>query len=88
MVTGRDAVPEGHAWSVDTSHPRDEPSSPRWDEYTQLRDYLRRHPEIAGAYANLKKALALVFDDDIAGYRNAKRPFLQAVIAKAQVERG
>lgn len=64
-----------------------EPSSPRWDEYIELRDYLRRHPEIAGAYANLKKALALVFGDDIAGYRDAKRPFLQAVIAKAQAER-
>ncbi len=65
-----------------------EPSSPRWDEYIQLRDYLRRRPEIAGAYADLKKALALVFEDDIAGYRNAKRPFLQAVIAKVQAERG
>jgi GrpB protein len=47
-----------------------EPSSPRWEEYILIRDYLRRHPEIADAYANLKKALALVFDDDIAGYRN------------------
>ncbi len=64
-----------------------EPSSPRWDEYIQLRDYLRGHPQIAGAYANVKKALALVFDDEIVGYRNAKRPFLQAVIAKAQAER-
>jgi GrpB-like predicted nucleotidyltransferase (UPF0157 family) len=63
-----------------------EPSSPRWEEYILIRDYLRRHPEIAHAYANLKKAL--VFDDDIAGYRNAKRPFLHAVIAKAQAESG
>lgn len=65
-----------------------EPSGPRWDEYVQLRDYLRRHPEIAAAYAELKKALALVFGDDIARYRDAKRPFVQAVIAKAQAERG
>jgi GrpB-like predicted nucleotidyltransferase (UPF0157 family) len=63
-----------------------EPSSPRWDEYTQLRDYLRHHPEIAAAYANFKKALALVFGDDITGYRDAKRPFVQAVIAQAQAE--
>jgi GrpB-like predicted nucleotidyltransferase (UPF0157 family) len=65
-----------------------EPSSLRWNEYIQLRDYLRRHPEIAEAYANLKKALALAFGDDIAGYRDAKRPFVQAVIAKARAETG
>ena len=59
-------------------------SSPRWEEFVLIRDYLRRHPEIAAAYANLKRALALVFDDDIAGFRNAKRPFLQAVLAKAR----
>jgi GrpB-like predicted nucleotidyltransferase (UPF0157 family) len=35
----------------------------------------------------LKKALALVFEEDIAGYRNAKGPFLQAVMAKARAER-
>ena len=64
-----------------------ERSSPRWDEYVLLRDYLRRHPEIARAYADLKQALALVFDEDIGGYRNAKRPFLQAVMAKARIER-
>jgi GrpB-like predicted nucleotidyltransferase (UPF0157 family) len=32
----------------------------------------------------VKKALALVFEDDIAGYRNAKHPFVQAVMAKAR----
>jgi GrpB-like predicted nucleotidyltransferase (UPF0157 family) len=61
-----------------------EPSSPRWGEYILLRDYLRRHPAIAIDYANLKQALALVFGDDIAGYRDAKRPFVEAVIAKAK----
>jgi len=30
------------------------------------------------------EALALVFQDDIAGFRDAKRPFLQAVMAKAR----
>jgi GrpB-like predicted nucleotidyltransferase (UPF0157 family) len=65
-----------------------ERSSRRWDEYIVIRDYLRRHPEVARAYGDLKQALALVFDDDIAGYRDAKRPFLRAVMAKAQAERG
>jgi GrpB-like predicted nucleotidyltransferase (UPF0157 family) len=40
------------------------------------------------AYANVKRALALVFEEDIAGYRNAKHPFIQGVMAKAQAERG
>ena len=64
-----------------------EPSCPRWEEFTLIRDYLRRHEEVAGAYADLKRALALVFDDDIAGYRNAKAPFIQAVMARARAER-
>ena len=64
-----------------------EPANPRWEGFILFRDYLRRHPEIVGAYANVKKALALVFDEDIAGYRNAKHPFIQRVMAKAQAER-
>jgi len=62
-------------------------SSPRWEEFVVVRDHLRRHPEVASAYADLKKALALVFGDDIAGYRSAKGPFLQALLAKARAGR-
>ena len=64
-----------------------EPANPRWEEFILFRDYLRCHPEIVGAYTNVKKALALVFGEDIAGYRNAKHPFIQQVMAHAQVER-
>jgi GrpB-like predicted nucleotidyltransferase (UPF0157 family) len=64
-----------------------ESSSPRWDELILIRDHLRRHSEIARAYGDLKKALAVLFVDDIAGFRNAKRPFLEAVMAKARSER-
>jgi GrpB-like predicted nucleotidyltransferase (UPF0157 family) len=63
-----------------------EPSGARWQELVLIRDHLRRHPEVARAYADLKRALALVFGDDIAGYRNAKRPFLEAVLARARAE--
>jgi len=63
-----------------------ESSSPRWDELLLVRDYLRTHSDVATAYGELKKALALVFQDDIAGFRDAKRPFLQAVMAKARTE--
>jgi GrpB-like predicted nucleotidyltransferase (UPF0157 family) len=64
-----------------------EPANPRWQEFLLFRDYLRHHPEIVGAYGNVKKELALVFGEDIAGYRNAKHPFIQQVMANAQVER-
>jgi GrpB-like predicted nucleotidyltransferase (UPF0157 family) len=64
-----------------------EPDSARWEELVLVRDYLRLHPEYAKAYGALKRALALVFEDDIAGYRGAKQPFLQAILARARAER-
>jgi GrpB-like predicted nucleotidyltransferase (UPF0157 family) len=64
-----------------------EPQTARWEEYVAVRDYLRRHEDVATAYGEFKKALAVVFDDDIAGFREAKRPFMQAVVAKARLER-
>ncbi|HEX8919189.1 MAG TPA: GrpB family protein [Chloroflexota bacterium] len=63
-----------------------EQSSPRWDEFILIRDYLRRHTEAAEEYARLKRALALEFDDDISGFRDAKRPFLQALMERARLE--
>lgn len=63
-----------------------ESSSPRWEELVLVRDYLRTHSEVAEAYGSLKKALAVLFQDDIAGFREAKRPFLRAVMAKARTE--
>ena len=65
-----------------------EPSNPRWRDLLLFRDYLRANPAIAEAYASLKKALALVFEDDIAGFRQAKAPFVQAVMARARGESG
>jgi GrpB-like predicted nucleotidyltransferase (UPF0157 family) len=65
-----------------------EPSSPRWEEFILIRDYLRGHPETAGTYDDLKGALARVFVEDIAGYRSAKADFLQAVMAAARAEKG
>jgi GrpB-like predicted nucleotidyltransferase (UPF0157 family)/predicted enzyme related to lactoylglutathione lyase len=64
-----------------------EPSKPRWEELICLRDYLRRHPEVVEAYGQLKKAIALVFGDDIVGFGNAKEPFVRAVLARAMAER-
>jgi GrpB-like predicted nucleotidyltransferase (UPF0157 family) len=64
-----------------------EPQTERWEEHIAVRDYLRRHEDVAAAYGELKKALAVVFDDDIAGFREGKRPFLEAVVVKARLER-
>jgi GrpB-like predicted nucleotidyltransferase (UPF0157 family) len=63
-----------------------EPSSPRWDELVLVRDYLRAHREIAAAYGELKKALAVLFEDDIEGFRDAKRPFLAEVLRRARLD--
>lgn len=61
-----------------------EPLGDRWDEFILIRDYLRRHREIARQYGELKRALAARFEGDIAGFREAKRPFLRALLAKAR----
>jgi GrpB-like predicted nucleotidyltransferase (UPF0157 family) len=72
-----------------------EEGSDRWEEYVGLRDYLRRHSDylrrhsdVAAAYGELKRALAVLFGDDIAGFREGKRPFLREVLARARLERG
>ena len=49
-----------------------------------FRDYLRAHPGVADAYANLKKTLAVQFGDDIAGFRMAKNSFVKTVTAEAR----
>jgi GrpB-like predicted nucleotidyltransferase (UPF0157 family) len=64
-----------------------EPANSRWEGFLMFRDYLRSHLEIAAAYGALKKALALVLDDDIAAFREAKSPFVRAVMAKARAEK-
>jgi GrpB-like predicted nucleotidyltransferase (UPF0157 family) len=63
-----------------------ERANPRWSHLILFRDYLRHHPEVARAYGSLKKALALVFEDDIGGFRQGKAPFVEAVMAKARRE--
>jgi GrpB-like predicted nucleotidyltransferase (UPF0157 family) len=63
-----------------------EPQTERWEECVAIRDYLRRHEDVSAAYGQLKKALAVVFDDDIAGFREGKRPFLEAVMTRARLE--
>ena len=63
-----------------------EPTAVRWGEQLLFRDYLRAHPEVAQEYGQLKRALAAVVGDDVVSFRAGKRPFIQAVLAKARAE--
>ena len=38
-----------------------EPQSQRWEEYVAIRDYLRRHDDVAAAYGELKKGIGSCF---------------------------
>lgn len=64
-----------------------EHANPRWPDWLLFRDHLRTHAEVARAYANVKKALAAEFGDDIAGYRTGKNAFVSTVMAQARAAR-
>jgi GrpB-like predicted nucleotidyltransferase (UPF0157 family) len=48
-----------------------------------FRDYLLTHPDEARAYGALKKAAALRFAEDRAGYNESKTPFVKEVLQRA-----
>jgi GrpB-like predicted nucleotidyltransferase (UPF0157 family) len=49
-----------------------------------FRDYLRSHPETAAEYAALKRDLATRYTWDRIGYNDAKGPFIEAVVERAE----
>ena len=49
-----------------------------------FRDYLRRHPAAANAYAQVKLALARLHPDDIDAYYEVKDPVCDIIMAGAQ----
>jgi GrpB-like predicted nucleotidyltransferase (UPF0157 family) len=51
-----------------------------------FRDYLRRYPELAREYYELKQALAEKYRDQREAYTDAKTPFVRAVVERAQRE--
>jgi len=63
-----------------------EPSSEHWARPLLFRDYLRRHPDQARQYVELKRDLAERFRDDREGYTAAKDAFVLDIIAKARNE--
>lgn len=54
-------------------------------DHLVFRDYLRAHPEAAGAYARLKRDLARQFHDDVDLYAQAKTDFITGVLEAAGV---
>jgi len=50
-----------------------------------FRDYLLGHPDVAGAYAALKKSLAIIHRDDRAAYNDAKTDFVTSVLRQARM---
>jgi GrpB-like predicted nucleotidyltransferase (UPF0157 family) len=55
-----------------------------WNEQILLRDYLRRHPDEAEAYANEKRASFAGGARMFSTYSQAKAPFLSALLERAR----
>lgn len=60
-----------------------EGSQPHMD-HVRFRDYLRRHPQVAAEYAELKADLAVRYGDDRLGYTTAKTAFITGVMKVAE----
>ena len=60
-----------------------------WERVHLLfRDYLRSHPETAADYAALKRTLAGQYVNDRIGYNDAKGPFIEDVVRRAELWAG
>jgi GrpB-like predicted nucleotidyltransferase (UPF0157 family) len=59
------------------------PDSREFQRHLIFRDYLRRHPQDAKVYGDLKKSLASRYRNDISAYVSGKSEFVTEVIGKA-----
>jgi GrpB-like predicted nucleotidyltransferase (UPF0157 family) len=64
----------------------DAPRDPIWTRLLAFRDYLRSHPEVAGAYGELERSLAGAVGDDRHAYMSAKGEFIERITAIAMGE--
>src|SRR5579863_240063 len=62
--------------------------SPAFERHVLVRDYLRKHPEMARAYAELKKRLARQYHDNRTKYQEAKAEFVDSMLEQARIELG
>jgi GrpB-like predicted nucleotidyltransferase (UPF0157 family) len=60
--------------------------SSQWSELLLFRDYLRRHPEAASAYHQLKQDLADQYGADGRRYVEGKTAFVRSVVGRARRE--
>jgi GrpB-like predicted nucleotidyltransferase (UPF0157 family) len=60
--------------------------NPAYRRHLLFRDYLRRHPEAAQAYAAFKQAAAERFRDDRTAYTDAKDAIVQDMVKRAEEE--
>ena len=70
-----------HVWSTSTSAR----AGSRWERVHLLfRDYVGAHPAVAAEYEALKRKLAADHRDERIAYNDAKTPFIEAVIERAE----
>ncbi len=55
-----------------------------WRRHLLFRDYLRTHPVALREYADLKQRLAAEYGDDGRGYTDAKGPFIESIVGRAE----
>lgn len=58
-----------------------------WERHLLFRDFLRRRPQEAKRYWELKKELAERFRSDREAYTEAKSAFIESAVARARAER-
>ena len=57
-----------------------------WQDHIGFRDALRGQPDLAQEYARLKRELAAHHVGDRVGYTEAKTPFIQSALARADMQ--
>jgi len=62
-----------------------EATSDFWRRQLLFRDYVRAHPEVRQAYAELKRDLAAKFPADRPAYGDAKTAFIEDILRRAPV---
>ena len=55
-----------------------------WDKHILFRDYLKKHPNDAKQYSELKQKLFLKYGNDREKYTDSKSDFIQNIIKKAK----
>lgn len=56
------------------------PDNGEFQRHVTFRGHLRSHPEVANAYASLKRELAIRFRNDREAYNNAKSDFVEKIL--------